>query len=85
MLSKKELKLILLNDSVLIIVSILVLALALTLSTIDTLINAISSLIIIDGKEINKFLGGREIKNKSNKLILLLCVCLLYTSDAADD
>ena len=67
-------KLILLNDNVLIIVSILVLALALTLSTIDTLINAISSLIIIDGKELNKFLSGREIKNKSNKLILLLCV-----------
>ena len=67
-------KLMLLNDNVLIIVSILVLALALTLSTIDTLINAISSLIIIDGKEINKFLSGREIKNKSNKLILLLCL-----------
>ena len=67
-------KLMLLNDNVLIIVSILVLALALTLSTIDTLINAISSLIIINGKEINKFLSGREIKNKSNKLILLLCV-----------
>ena len=67
-------KLILLNDNVLIIVSILVLALALTLSTIDTLINAISSLIIINGKEINKFLGGKETKDKSNKLILLLCV-----------
>ena len=67
-------KLMLLNDNVLIIVSILVLALALTLSTIDTLINAISSLIIIDGKELNKFLSGREIKDKSNKLILLLCV-----------
>ena len=67
-------KLMLLNDNIFIIVSILVLALALTLSTIDTLINAISSLIIIDGKEINKFLSGREIKNKSNKLILLLCV-----------
>ncbi len=67
-------KLILLNDNVLIVVSILILALALTLSTIDTLINAISSLIIIDGKEINKFLGGREIKVKSNKFILLLCV-----------
>ncbi len=67
-------KLILLNNNILIIVSILVLALALTLSTIDTLINAISSLIIIDGKEINKFLSGRKIKDKSNKLILLLCV-----------
>ena len=67
-------KIILSNDNVLIIVSILILALALTLSTIDTLINAISSLIIIDGKELNKFLSGREIKNKCNKLILLLCV-----------
>ncbi len=67
-------KLMLLNNNILIIVSILVLAIALTLSTIDTLINAISSLIIINGKEINKFLGGREIKSKSNKLILLLCV-----------
>ena len=67
-------KIMLSNDNVLIIVSILILALALTLSTIDTLINAISSLIIIDGKEINKFLSGREIKDKCNKLILLLCV-----------
>ena len=67
-------ELMLLNDNILIIVFILILALALTLSTIDTLINAISSLIIIDGKELNKFLSGREIKDKSNKLILLLCV-----------
>ena len=67
-------KIMLSNDNVLIIVSILILALALTLSTIDTLINAISSLIIIDGKVLNKFLSGREIKDKSNKLILLLCV-----------
>ena len=67
-------KIMLSNDNVLIIVSILILALALTLSTIDTLINAISSLIIIDGKELNKFLSGREIKEKSNKLILILCV-----------
>ena len=67
-------KIILSNDNVLIIVSILILALSLTLSTIDTLINAISSLIIIDGKELHKFLSGREIKDKSNKLILLLCV-----------
>ncbi len=66
--------LVFLNNSFLIIVSILILALALTLSTIDTLINAISSLIIIEGKEINKFLSGREVKDKTNKLILLLSV-----------
>ncbi len=67
-------KIMLINDNVLVIVSILILALALTLSTIDTLINAISSLIIVDGKEINKFLSGKEIKDKCNKLILFLCV-----------
>ena len=66
--------LVFLNNSFFIIVSILILALALTLSTIDTLINAISSLIIIEGKEINKFLSGREIKGKTNKLILLLSI-----------
>ena len=62
------------NGNTLIIVSILILALALTLSTIDTLINAISSLIIINGKELNKFLSGKEIKVKTNKIILLLCI-----------
>ena len=62
------------NDNFLIIVSILILALALTLSTIDTLINAISSLIIVDGKEINKFLSGKDIKNKTNKSIIFLSI-----------
>jgi len=66
--------LVFLNNSYLIIISILILALALTLSTIDTLINAISSLIIIEGKEINKFLSGREVKRKTNKIILLLSI-----------
>ncbi len=66
--------LIFLNKSFLVIVSVLILALALTLSTIDTLINAISSLIIIEGKEINKFFSGREIKDKTNKFILLLSI-----------
>ena len=36
------------------IISILVLALALTLSTIDTLINAISSILIVNGNQISK-------------------------------
>ena len=47
---------------------------SLTLSTIDTLINAISSLIIIDGKFVNKSLSGKEVKNKANIIILLLSV-----------
>ena len=61
------------NNSFVIII-ILILALALTLSTIDTLVNAISSLLIINGKEINKYFIGVEIKNKVNKFILLLSI-----------
>ena len=57
-----------------IVIAILILAMSLTLSTIDTLINAISSLIIIDGKFVNKSLKGKEVKNKANIIILLLSV-----------
>ena len=57
-----------------VVIAILILAMSLTLSTIDTLINAISSLIIIDGKFINKSLSGKEVKNKANIIILLLSV-----------
>ena len=46
---------------------------SLTLSTIDTLINAISSLIIVEGKQINKNLYGKEIQSKANYIIILLC------------
>ncbi len=66
--------LVLSNNSFFIVVSILILALSLTLSTIDTLINAISSLIIVDGKEIHKSLSGKETRSKANKVILLLCL-----------
>ena len=47
---------------------------SLTLSTIDTLINAISSLIIINGNQISKSLDGKGIKNKTNLIILLLSI-----------
>jgi len=66
--------LILNNKNSLIIIGILILAMSLTLSTIDTLINAISSLIIVDGNQVNKFLSGKEIKSKANLIILLLSV-----------
>ncbi len=56
------------------VIAILILAMSLTLSTIDTLINAISSLIIVNGKEINKLLTGKDIKDKTNLIILALCV-----------
>jgi len=66
--------LILNNKNSLVIIGILILAISLTLSTIDTLINAISSLIIVDGTKINKFLRGKEIKSKANLIVLLLSV-----------
>ena len=62
------------NKSSVIIIGILILAMSLTLSTIDTLINAISSLIIVNGDQINKSLGGKEIKNKADLIILFLSV-----------
>ena len=58
----------------LIVVGILILAMSLTLSTIDTLINAISSLLIVNGEQINKNLSGKEVKDKSNLIILLLSI-----------
>jgi len=65
----------LLNETQLItIIAILVLALSLTLSTIDTLINAISSLLIVDGKKINNLLTGKDVIKKSNLVILFLCI-----------
>ena len=57
-----------------IVIGVLVLALSLTLSTIDTLINAISSLIIVNGEQINESLKGKEIKKKTNKIIFLLSI-----------
>mgnify|MGYP006872165289 CR=1 FL=1 len=62
------------DKSTLIFVSVLVLALSLTLSTIDTLINAISSLIIVNGEQINRTLKGKEINKKTNRIILLLSI-----------
>ena len=63
-----------------IILGILILALSLTLSTIDTLINAISSLLILNGKQINKSLAGKELKKKVNFTILLLSLIVFLIS-----
>ena len=60
------------NKSSITVLGILILALSLTLSTIDTLINAISSLIIVNSEQINKSLGTKKIKSKTNFIILLL-------------
>ena len=63
-----------LSNNYLLIISILVLALALTLSTIDTLINAISSILIVNGNQISKSFFGNSLKNKTNYIIILICI-----------
>ena len=67
-----------LSNNYLITISILILALALTLSTIDTLINAISSIFIVNGNQINKRISGKLVKDKTNNIIILICV-LVFT------
>ena len=63
-----------LTNNYLLIISIIVLALALTLSTIDTLINAISSILIVNGSKISKSIFGNSIKNKTNYTIILISI-----------
>ena len=63
-----------LNNNYTITISILVLALALTLSTIDTLINAISSIFIVNGNQINKSVSGKSVRNKTNFIIIFICI-----------
>ena len=63
-----------LNNNYIITISILVLALALTLSTIDTLINAISSIFIVNGNQINKSISGKSVRNKTNYIIIFICI-----------
>ena len=63
-----------LSKNYLLIISILVLALALTLSTIDTLINAISSILIVNGNQISKSIFGNSLKNKTNYIIILISI-----------
>ena len=63
-----------LSSNYLLIISILILALALTLSTIDTLINAISSILLVNGNQISKSIFGSSLKNKTNYMILIICI-----------
>ena len=67
----------LLNEqSVLISIIILVLAISLTVSSIDTLINAISSLIVVDGNKVIKFKG--DYLNLSKQIIILLSLFTFF-------
>ncbi len=51
---------------------IIILAISLTVSSIDTLINAISSLIVVDGNKV--FKGKKDYPNFSKQIIILLSI-----------
>jgi len=53
----------------------IILATSLTVSTVDTLVNAISSLIVVDGKKINK-----SLKSSKGLIILLSMIALFVAS-----
>ena len=55
---------------------ILVLAISLTISSIDTLINAISSLIVVDGNKVIKFKGSYL--NLSKQIIIFLSLITFF-------
>ncbi len=56
------------------IIGILILAISLTLSTVDTLINAISSLIIVESNQLTKIIKAKNIKKISNVIIIILSI-----------
>ena len=57
---------------------ILVLAISLTVSSIDTLINAISSLIVVDGNKVIKFKGNYL--NLSKQIIIILSLITFFVA-----
>ena len=67
---------ILLNEkSEIISIAIIILAISLTVSTLDTLINGISSLVVADGNKINK-----KLKSPNILVIILSIIALLVAS-----
>ena len=64
------------EQTILLSIIILVLALSLTISSIDTLINAISSLIVVDGNKVIKFRGSYL--NLSKQIMILLSLITFF-------
>ena len=71
--------LLLLEQNSMISVIAIILAISLTISSIDTLINAISSLIVVDGNKVLKFKGD-YLKLSKNIIILLSAIALIVAS-----
>jgi Na+/proline symporter len=66
------------EQSVTLSIIILVLAISLTVSSIDTLINAISSLIVVDGNKVIKLKGNYL--NLSKQIIILLSLITFFVA-----
>ena len=64
---------------------IIILGLALTISTIDTLINAISSLIVVDGKATFKFKHKVNYLNFSKYIIIILSLISFFVASKGFD
>jgi Na+/proline symporter len=64
------------EQTILLSIIIIVLAISLTISSIDTLINAISSLIVVDGNKVIKFRG--DYLNLSKQIIILLSLISFF-------
>ena len=61
------------NNSTMLSLIVIILGLALTISTVDTLVNAISSLIVVDGKALIEFKKRKKINYlKFSKYVILL-------------
>ena len=61
------------NNSTILTLIVIILGLALTISTVDTLVNAISSLIVVDGKAVIEFKKRKKINYlKFSKYVILL-------------
>ena len=73
------------EQSIILSLIIIILGLALTISTIDTLINAISSLIVVDGKAIFKFKHKVNYLNFSKYTIIILSLISFFVASKGFD
>jgi Na+/proline symporter len=62
------------QNTILLSFLVVILGLALTISTIDTLVNAISSLIVVDGRAVYKLKGKTDYLKLSKYIIIILSI-----------
>ena len=73
------------QNTILLSFLVVILGLALTISTIDTLVNAISSLIVIDGRAVYKLKGKTDYLKLSKYIIIILSlIAFLIASKGFD-